>query len=146
MQVSASTAVFALTASKDGVRDGLHQLRHFLDASGLSQDACGTAEIVLAEALNNIAEHAYDLSGTGKIVVTLQVEPDGTQIEIVDYGAALPGFTLPDGRLPSLDRSKDALPEGGFGWFLIRSQTDELNYHRRNGCNHLHMHIAHQEE
>lgn len=141
MHDHAGTAVFTVVASKDGVREGLLRIRQFLDRSVLNNDACGTAEIVLAEALNNIAEHAYKLCGDGDITVTLQVGSDGTVVDIVDRGRALPGSILPDGRLPSLDRPMDRLPEGGFGWFLIRSQTKALRYHRSDGCNHLHMHL-----
>ncbi|MEB8387708.1 ATP-binding protein [Rhodobacteraceae bacterium KMM 6894] len=144
MHDSASTAVFNVDASPEGVRDGLQRIRRFLDDSGVHQDMCGTAEIVLAEALNNVAEHAYELRGIGDVIVTLLVEPDGIQIDIVDFGLALPGLDLPRGKRPSLHHPKGALPEGGFGWFLIRSQTDALRYHRDDGRNHLYMHLTNE--
>jgi serine/threonine-protein kinase RsbW len=98
----------------------------------------------MAEALNNVAEHAYELRGTGDITVTLQVGAKGVSVDIVDRGLALPDFILPEGRLPSLKQPRNAMPEGGFGWFLIRNQTDVLSYDRREDCNHLHLHLPHE--
>lgn len=131
---------FALCASEPGIRASLADMRGFIAASGLGADACGTAEIVLAEALNNIAEHAYAASGTGAIHVALTVLEGHLLMEIVDEGAALPGLTPPPCKQPCLDASD--LPEGGFGWFLIRSLTESLRYERKGGTNHLQLRIA----
>ncbi|MCZ4351882.1 ATP-binding protein [Roseovarius aestuarii] len=144
MHETANDSVFSLIASQEGVRDGLLRIRRFLDASFLDQNACGILEIVLAEALNNVVEHAYDMCETGAISVALQLRIGGTSIDILDNGAAMAGNTLPEGRLPPLDCAVHNLPEGGFGWALIRSQTDALWYRRTKGRNHLHMHLPHR--
>ena len=104
-------------------------LAHLCDADR------GTAEIVLAEALNNIVEHAY-AKHTGTIAVDLAI--DGTELlcKIVDHGIAMPGEVLPTGELRIFDNWQD-LPEGGFGWHLIRTLSRALTYHRRDNANVL---------
>lgn len=104
---------------------------------GLPEEACGRSEIVLAEALNNIVEHAYAGCAGGEIRLRLEVSASQIAVTLTDRGRALRGLDLPAGRRPDLDLSCDALPEGGFGWFLIRELSESLEYSRRDGCNFL---------
>ncbi len=134
--------VFELPASEQGVRAGLAEIRSFLEAESMDADFCGSAEIVLAEALNNIAEHAYAAAEVGKIRVTLTKSNRALAVEIVDKGIALPGLCPPVGQLPPLGGNCHSLPEGGFGWYLIRALTDCVSYTRHEGVNHLCLRIA----
>lgn len=93
------------------------------------------AEIVLAEVFNNIVEHAYARSA-GDITVVLHVQPFGVDCQITDTGAPMPGLALPAGGFQALGEIS-TLPEGGFGWFLIRSLTEELTYQHLDGRNFL---------
>lgn len=133
--------MFRLPATEPAVRSALGEMRRFCAVSGLDEDACGTAEIVLAEVLNNVAEHAFADGNRGDIRVTLQLQGGALTAEIIDAGAALPGHEPPKGKLPPLDGSTAAMPEGGFGWFLIRTLTDGLSYRRQDGENHLRLRI-----
>ena len=98
-------------------------------------DLRGTAEIVLAEVLNNIVEHAY-ADQAGNITLRLVRHDGGLHCTVSDTGAPMPGLCLPEGRFQPLDDLAD-LPEGGFGWFLIRSLVTELTYQRIDGENRL---------
>ena len=50
----------------------------------------------------------------------------------------MPGGRPPAGRLPDgADCALVDLPEGGFGWHLIRTLTRDLAYVRSGGCNRL---------
>jgi serine/threonine-protein kinase RsbW len=100
----------------------------------LPEDDRGTVELVLAEVLNNVAEHAY-AGGSGPVEVGLCATPLGLACRIVDRGLAMPGGKLPDGGLP--DVAPPDFPEGGFGWHLIRSLTADLTYARSAGQNRL---------
>jgi serine/threonine-protein kinase RsbW len=92
---------------------------------------------VLAEVLNNVAEHAYGDAG-GRVAVTLTPDPAGVRCLVVDAGRAMPGGQLPEGRLPlGPDMALEDLPEGGFGWHLIRSLCADLTYARVGGQNRL---------
>ena len=107
-----------------------------------------TVELVLAEVLNNIVEHAYgaperpcnaSLPACPARLITLDLQIDGPDLRCVvrDEGAAMPAGRLPAGLRPSVTTLRDDLPEGGYGWFLIRSLTQDLRYVREPGCNRL---------
>jgi len=134
-----SAKVFDLAASPAGIRVGLIEIRMHLRETGLSDCRCGTTEIVLAEALNNIAEHAYGDCGVGDIAVAITLDDVGILIEFTDSGAPLPGLSPPAGNPPVLDAPSGDLPEGGYGWFLIRKLTTKLAYTRQNGQNFLRL-------
>jgi serine/threonine-protein kinase RsbW len=112
------------------VREALAALIHGPILASVPDDERGTAELVLAEALNNIVEHAY-AQGPGDIEVTIRRVQGDLDCRIVDSGLPMPDDDPPQGRLPVQD--PDDLPEGGFGWFLIRTLSRDLRY-ARNGC------------
>lgn len=122
-------------ADNMAVRQGLRHLFAQEPLIGISDDARSTAELVLAEALNNIVEHAY-AAQNGAIEIAIEMGDNGLNCTIVDHGAPMPGNTLPTGAPQDLSNIDD-LPEGGFGWFLIRSIALDLRYQRVQGQNHL---------
>lgn len=103
----------------------------------ITAEEAGTLELVLAEVLNNIVEHAYAEAGPGRIELTIARDALGLTCRVEDDGAPMPGGMLPAGRLPSHAVAVDDLPEGGFGWFLIRDLTRDLSYARDGGRNLL---------
>lgn len=117
------------------VRAGLRSLFDTILLRGLTAEDRGAAEIVLAEALNNIVEHAYSNSH-GEIDITLQLRQTELICTIVDTGKPMPDDTLPEGNLAPFGAVKD-LPEGGFGWHVIRTLSKDLHYQRQNGRNQL---------
>lgn len=119
----------------DAVRLGLEAMRDSPLLRALPEADRGTAEIVLAEALNNIVEHAY-AQHAGEIEVCLHRQPFGLTCQIIDSGLPMPDGTPPAGALPPLCEITD-LPEGGWGWFLIRSLSQDLTYQREAGRNLL---------
>ncbi|NEX46102.1 ATP-binding protein [Pseudotabrizicola algicola] len=125
------------------VRQALCALFERLLAGAMTADARDTAQIVLAEALNNIVEHAY-AQAPGEIEVTIDVSPGGLTCRIMDAGLPLPGGGLPEGEAPALPAEGD-LPEGGFGWHLIRALSEDLNYRREGERNFLSFRISAQQ-
>jgi serine/threonine-protein kinase RsbW len=72
------------------------------------------------------------------VAVTLSRQPHGLACLIVDSGVSLPDGVIPAGLLPGMaDVALEDLPEGGFGWYLIRSLTRDLAYTRDQGVNRL---------
>ncbi|WP_166434057.1 ATP-binding protein [Roseovarius spongiae] len=126
-----------LTADGGAIRACLARIRGFLLRSDLAPETCGTIEIVLAEVLNNLAEHAYPANAPGPVHVTLSREASLMHVTIRDHGAPLPGLCLPKGAAPVLDVARTELPEGGFGWFLIRTLAHDLEYRREGEENRL---------
>jgi len=134
-------ASFVYDATEDGVRCVLRDMRSWLAGMGLDEDFCGTAEIALAEALNNVAEHAYPGDASGTAQVELRLTPEGCEFDLTDDGRPMPGLSLPAGQLPPMGGRREAQPEGGFGWFMIRTLSDRLTYTRKAGTNHVHMRL-----
>jgi serine/threonine-protein kinase RsbW len=126
-----------LTLKSDpiAVRNSLAKLLACPMLRHVDEAARNTAEIVLAEILNNIVEHAYS-DQNGKICVTLHQQSRGISVVICDQGRAYPNSQVPQGTLPVVDVI-DELPEGGFGWFLIRNLVEKLTYTRQAQCNRL---------
>jgi serine/threonine-protein kinase RsbW len=122
------------TADPAAVRAALARLLSASPVQDLPEDDRGTVELVLAEVLNNVAEHAY-AGGSGPVEVGLCATSSGIACRIVDRGLAMPGGKLPEGGLPIVDPPD--FPEGGFGWHLIRSLTADLTYARNAGQNRL---------
>ena len=125
------------------VREVLSQFFDCLKPLDLDVEESGTIEMVLAEALNNIVEHAYPPScPPGPIVVECAQRQDGLVLKIKDEGKAMPDGKMPLGMLSSLDVELDDLPEGGFGWFLISHLAKDVKYQRVGLENHLDIRLA----
>lgn len=128
-------------ANPDDVRGVLLALRACLAASDVPEDCLSSVEIATAEALNNIVEHAFRGRDAQDIRITAALTGDRLRLCIRDRGNALPGERLPGGTRPDPTAPLDALPEGGFGWFLIRDLTDRVIYRRIGEENLLWMHF-----
>ncbi len=100
-----------------------------------------TWEVVLAEVLNNVVEHAYRDTDAGQIEIALRFFTE-FEATICDRGVAMPGCALPPGAPHDLDAGKDELPEGGFGWNLIHRLTKEMDYTREGDENRLRFTLA----
>ena len=123
-------------AEPESVRRALHQLMVQLQLHGLGPDLLGSIEIVVAEALNNIVEHAH-ATCQGVISLRARTVAQQVQFELLDQGLPMPGGELPKGLAAVVDVVVDDLPEGGFGWFLIRSLSQDLRYSRDGDTNRL---------
>lgn len=133
-----------LRSSNRAVRAGLRSVQQRLEAWGLLCDCRGRVELVLAEALNNIVEHALDEVPGEEILVRLHLRASHLVVELQDSGRpparpgpypschALAAQFLQDVREP---------PDGGYGLFLIRSLTSDLSLSRRKGQNILRLSI-----
>jgi len=102
----------------------------------MTEEEAGTLEIVLAEVFNNIVKHGYGDSGQGTISISLARDRHGLSCLISDEGIELPDRCL-SGLTDHPRPVPDTLPEGGFGWFLIRDLVEDLRYCRHEGRNEL---------
>lgn len=117
------------------VRAALLQVLAALGPGALNADDRGVLALVLAEVLNNIVEHAY-AEATGMIELQISTAPGSLQCQVSDQGAPMPGGAPPQGKSAELAVPLEDLPEGGFGWFMIRSLAHDLRY-RRDGASNL---------
>ncbi len=126
------------SATDAGTRVLLRNITKWLQHVDVPVSSIATVELVLAEAINNIVEHAY--TGTAKEkLIRAELSLIGQQLDVAlcDNGVAFPDGMLPSGELPDLDVALEQLPEGGFGWFLIYTQTQSVHYSRRDDRNTL---------
>lgn len=130
-----------LPAEPKAVRRALVRICTELLGAGISEDDAATAELVLAEVLNNVVEHAFQGNADGRIELTIAPEEASLACELRDNGRPMPGGALPAGHGPACSTAVSALPEGGFGWFLIHSLARDLAYARIDGANILALRI-----
>lgn len=127
-------------AQDKAVRNALLKVDAALLAAGLVRDMRDRTQIALAEACNNIVKHAYPFDSVDVPMITLDIAGDrgGVQITLRDRGGPMPDGRLPGPDLPPIDLDDLlALPEGGFGWPLLRRMTCALSLSRHNGHNIL---------
>lgn len=132
----------SLRSDETEVRDALGRLLMALDPLELDIEEAGTVELVLAEALNNIVEHAYPPEHQGPIWIKCQQRADGLHLRIADKGEMMPDGQLPVGMAQNVDVSLMDLPDGGFGWFLIKDLAKDVSYHRVGQMNQLELRLA----
>lgn len=108
--------------------DGLRQ-------AGLAKDDLDSAELILAEVLNNIVEHAY-ANSHGIVDLCIELHHEGLFCVVRDHGSTMPHGRPPCPPPPRINPPLE-LPEGGFGWHIIRSLTTQLGYRQEEGWNAL---------
>lgn len=123
-----------LQAHSEVVRDTLADIRERFQQE-VSADTLGRLELVLAEVLNNVTEHAGQSGQPPSIHLCIVRHDAGLACAITDDGMSLPDECLLPRDLPQADGSD--LPEGGFGWYLIQDLTQALCYYRESQRNFL---------
>lgn len=124
-------------ATSLAARGGIARFMRWLRATGLPPAAAEDVEIAFAEAVNNVIEHAYGGCRGRKIAIRARLSQTELEVRLVDSGLPLPGGHVPRRLRLDLDRPRDALPEGGFGWTMIHQLTGHVRYERRSGRNVL---------
>ncbi len=130
---SKHSARFSCEATSLAVRHTLEELTGRLASWSVPPDP--RVELAVAEAMNNIVEHAYADNPDGRIHLDLELLPEGVSIALSDRGVAMPDGAVPAGSMPA----PETLPEGGWGWSLIHACCDGLHYERVHGANELTM-------
>lgn len=133
---SPPTLKIVIASTPLDVRRALEHLTSGLRAD-LSEDGRNIFALVLAEVLNNVVEHAYSGRDTGSIEVVVMHDETHLRCTVRDEGRPMPGLTPPPGTQAAIDVPVEALPEGGFGWFMIRELSCALSYERIDGRNCL---------
>lgn len=124
-------------ATKLAAREAVARISERLRQAGIDRNRADEVEIALAEAINNVVEHAYARSESGHVRVLCSLRRAHLDIRICDAGTPLPQNRLPPGLAADVCVPRTDLPEGGFGWFLIRELTSDIRYDRCGLINHL---------
>mgnify|MGYP000455809406 CR=1 FL=1 len=94
----------------------------------------GDVQLALAEAMNNVSEHAYPDTSLGAVAVSVSRMDGALIVTVTDWGC---GYTGDLTRLVQPD--PQSLKEGGYGWFLIRELTVSCDYTQQAEKNRLRM-------
>lgn len=116
---------------------GIAALSQRLIDQGVPMHRAGDIKIALAEAINNVVEHAYSGLEPDKVHIHCRMCKETLAVQIVDTGNPMPDNRLPDGTPPPIGAIRQDLPEGGFGWFMIHQLASKVSYERRDGANRL---------
>lgn len=137
--------VATLRSIQDEVSLTVSQVENWLLKKRVSADYLGNVALVLAEALNNIIEHACAYSKDMQIAVKIWMDRTGVMLKLVDNGREMDNLPVKkemNGHLVGLDD----LPEGGFGWFLIYSLSEEISYTRTKDRNELFIRVPSRDQ
>lgn len=104
--------------------------RH-LAQHGIEGAPAEDARIVLAEAINNIVEHAYRDTPRGSMAMRLRISRDAIHVVLVDWGDDPTFFG------PAAAPEPSDLAEGGYGRYLIEMLVRRQRRCRAHGCNCL---------
>jgi serine/threonine-protein kinase RsbW len=129
-------------ARNRSIRDALAEVRSRLGRMALSDEEITTVEVVLAEVMNNVAEHAYAWRRDGEMILGLRQTRDGILVSVTDEGRPMPDDDLPFGDRLDPTVPIEEMPEGGFGWLIIRQLARDVSYVRENGVNQLSFRVA----
>jgi len=132
----------AFTGTPLAVREVLVEVMSALDPLALEPEERGSVELVLAEVLNNVVEHAYSGRSDGPVHLACRCEGDGLRVTIRDEGLPMPAVKAPLEAISDGTRARIEAAEGGFGWFIIRDIAHDIAYRRDKAENVLSFRIA----
>lgn len=127
---------FRFQSRPQQVTDTVKLASDWLVSHHVGESFCADVTLVLAEALNNVVEHAYLYSKDGEIDILVRLRPDRLQTTIKDKGRKFDG-PPPVKEMDVENMDFEELPEGGFGWNLIRTLTDNVEFERKDEQNCL---------
>lgn len=157
----------SLSARFCAVRAALLTVCAELRDLGQPSDMIARMEIVLAEAMNNIIDHARLDPARDRISLRIRADPAGLHCHLADAGQEpvpsktartspaaprLAGSPSTAGH-PLENRPRQApftdrhlLAERGFGWLLIHAIARDITCARAGGLNHLTLRIPRDEQ
>jgi serine/threonine-protein kinase RsbW len=106
----------------------------FADRHALTAESRGDLRLLAEEACTNVVMHAFPSRSAGELTLELGFEDGVAVISLEDDGVA---FSPDDAPRPDVDGDWRSRKEGGVGWHLIRTLSDELSYERVAERNHL---------
>jgi anti-sigma regulatory factor (Ser/Thr protein kinase) len=113
-------------------------LSALMEAWSMPEQAVFAVDLAMNEAVTNVISHAYRDDRTHEIRISLRRDDDAIEIEVIDDGEAFDPLKAPAPVVPG-DLEDAAI--GGRGIHLIRIFTDDQQYRRDSGLNHLRLRI-----
>jgi serine/threonine-protein kinase RsbW len=137
----ASTLTFTIASTLGEVGPAVDRVIEFCKTEGAQtdrlEDVAQKLELSVTEAITNIVKHAYGPQDNGPIEISIQSANDRITVVLRDEGVEIPDGIDHLGNGFSLGDEFEDLPEGGMGWFLIKSDMDQVTYARTGHVNEL---------
>lgn len=138
MRHETNRATLRFAANRGHVATALRDLADHLRAQGCPPGLVDDGTIVLAEVLNNVEEHAYAGEPGRPVTVRIEARDETLNCVVEDRGSHFPTGAPPGAAMPASNPAAlDSLPEGGFGWPLVRKLTRDVTYVRDGETNRL---------
>lgn len=116
--------------------EAVERVGKWLDQENVHSECIGDVMLVLAEALNNVIEHAYGAEKKGDVQIKATLRELTLSMQIVDRGKPFDG--PPEEVVLNTEKYEASeMPDGGFGWFLIKSLTEDIHFSRVEDQNRL---------
>jgi serine/threonine-protein kinase RsbW len=113
-----------------------------LGALNLTDDHRADFKILLVEVINNIIEHGYQRENRKPIELSLTRDGRSLKFVFVDFGLPMPFGKIQSDNLDPATYARDQLPEGGFGWQIIRQLAHDIHYQRKGRVNSLSLKLG----
>ena len=121
-----------LRARADSVEAARKAIAAYTAGSALTSRQVYSLDLLVEEAIMNIARHAYDDPEQASLALQLAVLPDRIVLQVADSGRAFDPTAAPEVVVPA---SLDEARPGGLGLKLMRQRADEWRYTRQDGQN-----------
>ncbi len=122
------------------VREAVISARDVLTHRQIGCEHVTKIELAVAEALNNVVEHAYKETCDGMICMKVEQSGKSIIVSVMDHGLPFPSDKLSVNEPVPVGVALSDIPEGGFGWYFIRTIAENVNHRRsKDGINHLQM-------
>jgi anti-sigma regulatory factor (Ser/Thr protein kinase) len=124
-----------VAATQDAVEPLRDAVTAYLAPIGLSARAQYGVELILEEALSNLAWHAFNQDpGPRRVDIAVEVRDDEVLLSLQDDGQP---FDPLQAKAASRPKSLDEAQPGGLGLVLIRKFAKSVRYERRDSRNEL---------
>lgn len=133
---------FAVQSHETMPREVSQDAVAWLRRCGADVDLVARLELVLVEVLNNIVEHGYDAPRVGPVRILLSLSGGKITCEVMDSGREWPRDLVRHATMPDIAVDFMDTPEGGFGWALIRIETEWIQYRRETLQNNLSFRVG----
>jgi len=117
----AADSTFSMTSEAEHLVRLRKWLREELAGHGVPKQEQSNLLLAVGELCANSIQHAYEGRGGQPIQVSVRSSADSLVIEVEDFGKP---FDADEYETPNLD----ALPDSGYGLFLVKTIADSLSF------------------
>ena len=121
MTPKAAGSTFSMTSEAEHLVRLRKWLRDELAGHGVPKQEQSNLLLAVGELCANCIQHAYEGRGGQPIQVSVRSSADSLVIEVEDFGKP---FDADEYETPDLD----ALPDSGYGLFLVKTIADSLSF------------------